>query len=82
MMITNPAAMSVVHLVRGIFYSRPGPEGEENTMIAAKKEYEATSRMTRCSLVTLQSELRRPLRDTVPSNFFNVAREYAADSRS
>jgi len=29
-----------------------------------------------------QSELRRPLRDTVPSNFFNVAREYAADSHS
>jgi len=35
-----------------------------------------------CGLVTPQSELRRPLRDTVRSNFFNVAREYAADSRS
>ena len=42
----------------------------------------ARSRMTGCRLVTPQSELRRPLRDTVPSNFFNVAREYAADSRS
>jgi len=40
------------------------------------------SRMTGCSVVTPQSELPRPLRDTVRSNFFNVAREYAADSRS
>jgi hypothetical protein len=40
------------------------------------------SRMTGCRLVTPQPELRRPLRNTVPSNFFNVAREYAADSRS
>lgn len=43
---------------------------------------DARSSMTGCRLVTPQSELRRPLRDTVPSNFFNVAREYAADSRS
>jgi len=42
MMKTNPAAMSVVHVSRGIFYSRPGPEGEENTMIALRKDYEAT----------------------------------------
>lgn len=42
----------------------------------------ARSRMTRSSLVTPQSELRRPLRETVRSNSFNVAREYAADSRS
>jgi len=39
---TNPAALSVVHVARGIFYSRPGPDGEINTMIALKKEYEAT----------------------------------------
>jgi 7,8-dihydropterin-6-yl-methyl-4-(beta-D-ribofuranosyl)aminobenzene 5'-phosphate synthase len=42
MMKTNPAALSVVHVARGIFYSRPGEEGEANTMIAIKKEYEAT----------------------------------------
>ena len=42
----------------------------------------ARSKMTRSSLVTPQSELRRPLRDTVRSNSFNVAKEYAADSRS
>ena len=42
MMKTNPAAMSVVHVARGIFYSRPGKQGEENTMIALKKDYEAT----------------------------------------
>jgi hypothetical protein len=29
-----------------------------------------------------QSDLRRPRRDTVRSNSFNVAREIAADSRS
>jgi 7,8-dihydropterin-6-yl-methyl-4-(beta-D-ribofuranosyl)aminobenzene 5'-phosphate synthase len=42
MMKTNPAALSVVHVARGIFYSRPGKQGEENTMIALKKEYEST----------------------------------------
>jgi 7,8-dihydropterin-6-yl-methyl-4-(beta-D-ribofuranosyl)aminobenzene 5'-phosphate synthase len=42
MMKRNPAALSVVHVARGIFYSRPGPQGEENTMIALKKEYEVT----------------------------------------
>ena len=42
MMKTNPAALSVVHVARGIFYSRPGQQGEENKMIAIKKEYEAT----------------------------------------
>jgi 7,8-dihydropterin-6-yl-methyl-4-(beta-D-ribofuranosyl)aminobenzene 5'-phosphate synthase len=42
LMKTNPAAMSVVHVARGIFYSRPAQEGEENTMIAVKKDYEAT----------------------------------------
>jgi 7,8-dihydropterin-6-yl-methyl-4-(beta-D-ribofuranosyl)aminobenzene 5'-phosphate synthase len=42
MMKRNPSALSVVHIARGIFYSRPGHEGEENKMIALKKEYEAT----------------------------------------
>jgi 7,8-dihydropterin-6-yl-methyl-4-(beta-D-ribofuranosyl)aminobenzene 5'-phosphate synthase len=38
----NRSALSVVHVARGIFYSRPAPEGEDNLMIAVKKEYEAT----------------------------------------
>ena len=38
----NPAALSRVYVARGIFYSRPSPEGEKNPMIALKKEYEAT----------------------------------------
>jgi metal-dependent hydrolase (beta-lactamase superfamily II) len=38
----NPSALSVVHVARGIFYSRPAPEGEDNRMIAVRKEYEAT----------------------------------------
>jgi 7,8-dihydropterin-6-yl-methyl-4-(beta-D-ribofuranosyl)aminobenzene 5'-phosphate synthase len=42
MMRKNPSALSVVHVARGIFYSRPAPEGEDNRMIAVKKEYEAT----------------------------------------
>jgi 7,8-dihydropterin-6-yl-methyl-4-(beta-D-ribofuranosyl)aminobenzene 5'-phosphate synthase len=42
MMKTNPSALSLVHVARGIFYSRPGPQGEDNQMIALKKEYEAT----------------------------------------
>lgn len=42
MMKTNPSALSVVHVARGIFYSRPGPRGEENPMIVLKKQYEAT----------------------------------------
>ncbi len=42
MMKKNPAALSVVHVSRGIFYSRPGQHGEENPMIALRKEYEAT----------------------------------------
>jgi 7,8-dihydropterin-6-yl-methyl-4-(beta-D-ribofuranosyl)aminobenzene 5'-phosphate synthase len=41
MMKKNPSALSVVHVSRGIFYSRPEPEGEGNPMIALKKEYEA-----------------------------------------
>jgi 7,8-dihydropterin-6-yl-methyl-4-(beta-D-ribofuranosyl)aminobenzene 5'-phosphate synthase len=38
----NPAALSRVYVARGIFYSRPSPEGEKNPAIALKKEYEAT----------------------------------------
>jgi 7,8-dihydropterin-6-yl-methyl-4-(beta-D-ribofuranosyl)aminobenzene 5'-phosphate synthase len=42
MMKQDPAAFSVVHVAKGIFYSRPSPEGEDNEMIAIRKEYEAT----------------------------------------
>jgi 7,8-dihydropterin-6-yl-methyl-4-(beta-D-ribofuranosyl)aminobenzene 5'-phosphate synthase len=42
MMKRNPSALSVAHVSRGIFYSRPEPEGEGNPMIALEKEYEAT----------------------------------------
>jgi 7,8-dihydropterin-6-yl-methyl-4-(beta-D-ribofuranosyl)aminobenzene 5'-phosphate synthase len=42
MMKRNPSALSEVHIARGIFYSRPAQAGEENQMIALKKEYEAT----------------------------------------
>lgn len=42
MMKKNPAALSVVHVARGIFYSRPGPDGEANKLVSLKKEYEAT----------------------------------------
>jgi len=42
MMKKNPAAMSVVHVGKGTFYSRPSANGEGNPMIAIRKEYEAT----------------------------------------
>ncbi len=42
MMRRNPSALSRVYVARGIFYSRPSPQGEQNQMIALKKEYEAT----------------------------------------
>lgn len=42
MMKKNPLALSKVYVARGIFYSRPSPQGEENRMIALKEEYEAT----------------------------------------
>jgi 7,8-dihydropterin-6-yl-methyl-4-(beta-D-ribofuranosyl)aminobenzene 5'-phosphate synthase len=42
MMKRNPSALSVVYVARGIFYSRPTQQGEENQMIALKKEYEGT----------------------------------------
>ncbi|MGA7969899.1 MAG: MBL fold metallo-hydrolase [Terriglobales bacterium] len=42
LMKKNPAALSVAHVANGIFYSRPSAEGEDNEMIAIRKEYEAT----------------------------------------
>jgi 7,8-dihydropterin-6-yl-methyl-4-(beta-D-ribofuranosyl)aminobenzene 5'-phosphate synthase len=42
MMKKNPAALSVVYVAKGIFYSRPSADGEDNPMIAIRKEYEAT----------------------------------------
>ena len=42
MMKKNPAALSVVYVAKGIFYSRPSPQGESNPMIAIRKAYEAT----------------------------------------
>jgi 7,8-dihydropterin-6-yl-methyl-4-(beta-D-ribofuranosyl)aminobenzene 5'-phosphate synthase len=42
MMKKNQSALSIVHVARGIFYSRPEQQGEDNKMIALKKEYEAT----------------------------------------
>ena len=42
LMKKNPSALSVAYVAKGIFYSRPSPEGEDNQMIAIRKEYEAT----------------------------------------
>ena len=42
LMKQDPTALSVVHVGKGIFYSRPGAKGEDNPMIAIRKEYEAT----------------------------------------
>ncbi len=42
LMKKDPAALSVVHVGKGIFYSRPGPQGEGNEMIAIRKEFEST----------------------------------------
>lgn len=42
MMKKSPSALSVAHVARGIFYSRPEKSGESNDMVAMKKEYEAT----------------------------------------
>lgn len=43
LMKKNPAALSKAHVATGIFYNRPSANGgEDNTMIALKKEYEAT----------------------------------------
>lgn len=42
LMKANPAALSQAHVATGIFYSRPTARGgEDNTMIALKKQYEA-----------------------------------------
>ncbi len=39
----NPAALSRVHVPRGIFYPRPGPNGREgNGLLPYKADYEAT----------------------------------------
>ena len=38
----NPAALSIVHVGKGIFYSRPRDGKENNIMVAMRKEYEAT----------------------------------------
>ena len=42
MMKKNPAALSVAHVSRGIFYSRPSPKGEQNEVIGIRKDYEAS----------------------------------------
>jgi len=42
MMKKNPAALSVVYVAKGIFYSRPSAQGEANGMIAIRKAYEDT----------------------------------------
>jgi 7,8-dihydropterin-6-yl-methyl-4-(beta-D-ribofuranosyl)aminobenzene 5'-phosphate synthase len=42
MMKRDPAALSIVHVAKGIFYSRPSVDGEDNRMIALRREYEAT----------------------------------------
>jgi 7,8-dihydropterin-6-yl-methyl-4-(beta-D-ribofuranosyl)aminobenzene 5'-phosphate synthase len=42
MMKKNPAALSVAHVSRGIFYSRPSAKGEQNEMIAIRKDFEAS----------------------------------------
>lgn len=38
----NPAALSRVHVGKGIFWSRPANAGERNPMVALKPAYEAT----------------------------------------
>jgi len=41
-MKSNPKALSVAHVGKGIFYSRPGSDGKENNpMIALRGEYES-----------------------------------------
>jgi 7,8-dihydropterin-6-yl-methyl-4-(beta-D-ribofuranosyl)aminobenzene 5'-phosphate synthase len=42
MMKKNPAALSIVYVARGIFYSRPSAQGESNPMIPIRREYEDT----------------------------------------
>jgi 7,8-dihydropterin-6-yl-methyl-4-(beta-D-ribofuranosyl)aminobenzene 5'-phosphate synthase len=39
----NPAALSLVHVGKGMFYSRPEPDGKEgNPMVALRQDYEST----------------------------------------
>jgi 7,8-dihydropterin-6-yl-methyl-4-(beta-D-ribofuranosyl)aminobenzene 5'-phosphate synthase len=43
LMKINPSSLSRVHVAKGIFYSRPLPNGgEDNEMIAIRRTYEAT----------------------------------------
>ena len=42
MMKKNPEALSVAYVGRGIFYSRPSAKGEDNELLAIRKEYEAS----------------------------------------
>jgi 7,8-dihydropterin-6-yl-methyl-4-(beta-D-ribofuranosyl)aminobenzene 5'-phosphate synthase len=42
LMKKNPAALSIAHVGKGIFYSRPKDGKEDNVMLALRKEYEAT----------------------------------------
>lgn len=42
LMKKNPKALSTVHVAQGIFDSRPSPRGEQNQMIAIRKDFEAT----------------------------------------
>jgi 7,8-dihydropterin-6-yl-methyl-4-(beta-D-ribofuranosyl)aminobenzene 5'-phosphate synthase len=42
LMKKSPSALSVVHVARGIFYSRPWKDGDSNDMVAMKQEFEAT----------------------------------------
>ena len=42
LMKDNPKALSIVYVAGGIFDSRPSETGEHNSMIAIRKEYEAT----------------------------------------
>jgi 7,8-dihydropterin-6-yl-methyl-4-(beta-D-ribofuranosyl)aminobenzene 5'-phosphate synthase len=42
LMKKDPAALSTVHVSQGIFYSRPAADGEHNSMIAIRKDFEAT----------------------------------------
>jgi Metal-dependent hydrolases of the beta-lactamase superfamily II len=41
-MMKKKAALSVAHVSRGIFYSRPSAKGEQNEMIGIRKDYEAS----------------------------------------
>jgi 7,8-dihydropterin-6-yl-methyl-4-(beta-D-ribofuranosyl)aminobenzene 5'-phosphate synthase len=38
----NPAALSIAHVGKGIFYSRPKDGKEENVMLVLRKDYEST----------------------------------------